>query len=441
MVTLPPVRRLLEISRITAIELCWLLKRTDKIGARLRHFRYMKYLLAVLISIGVAGAFFALIFRAADRDASMTLAELTAPAQNMAENPGNHERVQTAADGHISLASLDVDAIFYAVLGACAVLLLFRVVVLRVRTRREERLLARRLAFRSDMGITPSKSLSAERNMAPVFAPDLTEPDLEQRSSSAVVAKPRAACLREYLAHCTHGLTGKMIIGFSGMIAAFGLVAVAFVYFTLSASLNKHVMQRVRVVALNVSDGAPGYLLKKNAVGLREILRKHANRPELAYILVENRGGEIFAHSFAVLPEEIRGRAAVADQPAESQRVLRLGNADVYEVSAPILEGRNGTVRIGVWRDHVDAEINETLIPLIRLLALATCGGILAVVFLTWRINRPIFRLVAAAKAISSGDLDTPSPNVGDAGEFGELSRAIERMRSSVKAAMIRLSR
>ena len=104
------------------------------------------------------------------------------------------------------------------------------------------------------------------------------------------------------------------------------------------------------------------------------------------------------------------------------------------------MEGRGGAVRVGVWRAHVDAEINETVIPLIKLLGFVVGGGILVAVFLAWRINRPIFRLVAAAKAISSGDLDVPAPRVEDASEFGELSRAIERMRSSVKAAMIRLS-
>ena len=404
-------------------------------------FLTMKCLWVIFLSISVACAFLAPIFLTVDRDASMTLAERTAAAQDKAGNPGNYEFVRTTADGQLYLASLDVDSIFYAVIGVCGALLALRVVVMSMRTRRAERMLARRQTLQSGMGITSSLSPNAERKMAPVFVPDFTEPDLKRRSSSIIAAKRGGVGLGEYLAQFTRGLTGKMIICFSGVVVAFGLLAVAVTYFTLRPSLNRHVMQRVRVMALNVSDGAPGYLLKKNAAGLRELLRKHANTPELAYILVENRAGEIFAHSFTVLPEEIRGRAWVADQPAESQRALRLGDAGVYEVSVPILEGRNGTVRVGVWREHVNAEINETVFPLIKLLALATCGGILAVVFLAWQINRPILRLVAAAKAISSGDLDTPSPDVGGVSEFRELSRAIERMRSSVKAAITRLSR
>jgi HAMP domain-containing protein len=244
----------------------------------------------------------------------------------------------------------------------------------------------------------------------------------------------------DYLSHYTHGLTGKMVLTFAGIVAAFGLMTIALVYFTLTSSLSKHVIQRASVTAVNVSDGAPAFLLKNNATGLRELLRKHANRPHLAYILVENRAGEIFAHSFAVLPQEVQGRSSLGDRPPDSRRLLRLGENSVEEVSVPILEGRGGAVRVGIWRAHVDAEINETVIPLIKLLGFVVGGGILVAVFLAWRINRPIFRLVAAAKAISSGDLDVPAPRVEDASEFGELSRAIERMRSSVKAAMIRLS-
>jgi methyl-accepting chemotaxis protein len=163
------------------------------------------------------------------------------------------------------------------------------------------------------------------------------------------------------------------------------------------------------------------FCLKITRPACARILRKHASRPELAYILVENRAGEIFAHSFAVLPQEIQGSSSFGDRPADSRRLLQMGENVAEEVSAPILEGRGGAVRVGIWRAHVDAEVHETVIPLIKLLGFALSGGIFIAAFLAWRINHPIFRLVAAAKAISSGDLDRPAPRVEDVSEFGEL--------------------
>jgi HAMP domain-containing protein len=156
---------------------------------------------------------------------------------------------------------------------------------------------------------------------------------------------------------------------------------------------------------------------------------------------VEDRAGKIFAHSFDVFPRAVRGGSSSGAHAIESLSTVRLGDRDAYEISVPISEGRDGAVRVGFWREQVDAKISETVIPLINLVVLVLSGGALMAIFLVWQITRPIRRLVAAAKAISSGDLDTPSPQVEDSNEFGELSRAIERMRSSVKAAMVRLSR
>jgi HAMP domain-containing protein len=61
-------------------------------------------------------------------------------------------------------------------------------------------------------------------------------------------------------------------------------------------------------------------------------------------------------------------------------------------------------------------------------------------IYLAWKINRPIVRLVRSAQKISDGDLDAPSFGTADSTEFGELARALERMRSSIKAALARLT-
>ena len=112
----------------------------------------------------------------------------------------------------------------------------------------------------------------------------------------------------------------------------------------------------------------------------------------------------------------------------------------VYEVRVPILEGQMGAVRVGIWKDDVDAEISKTVVPILKLVVLVVCGGVFMAIFLVWRITRPILRLVRTARRISEGELDIPSLGVNDAGEFGELSRSFERMRSSVKAAIVRLN-
>lgn len=122
------------------------------------------------------------------------------------------------------------------------------------------------------------------------------------------------------------------------------------------------------------------------------------------------------------------------------QHTLRVGEGMVYEVSVPILDGQVGAVRVGIWKDDVDAAISDTIAPLVWWLLLVILGGTLLALILAWNISRPIVRLVKIAGRISHGELDAPSLGVEDRTEFGELSRAFERMRSSVKAAVMRLS-
>ena len=407
--------------------------------------RWFAILLLLILALAVLSL---LSLYSTERD-SVTLAELVLlDEKNNAPARAEIDSVASAGVDNVFLANLEIASIFYAVLGVCGFLIAIRIVVSVLRALKEERLHVAHQPYESRGPVSgpgrSSNELTAAANpSSPETTPGFNEVMAEERRmgrTQRAVSRFAPSRVWDYLGHYAHGLTGRMVLTFTGLVAMFGLLTMALVYFTLASSLSKHVIERARITAVNISDGAPGFLFKNNAAGLRELLRKHASRPELAYILVENRAGEILAHSFSVLPKEVQAGSLPGDRSAGSRR-LNVGENAVEEVFVPILEGRGGAVRVGMWREHIDAEINETVIPLIKLLGFVVSGGVLLALFLAWRINRPIFRLVAAAKAISTGDLDVQSPRVDDTSEFGELARAIERMRSSVKAAMIRLER
>ncbi len=242
---------------------------------------------------------------------------------------------------------------------------------------------------------------------------------------------------RRWIPHM-QSLSGRMVATFTCIVAMLGLVTTTLVYFTVESSLRYHAIERARVTAINVSDSAAGSILKKNAKGMRELLQKRTHRPKLAYILVQNNSKKVYAHTFDVLPEELEN--ASSEVGGQGERSLRLGGAAVIEVSVPILDGRSGMVRIGIWQKEIDDEISRAITPLIKALSLVVIGGILMAIYLAWKINRPIVRLVRSAQKISNGNLDAPSFGTADKTEFGELARALERMRSSIKAALARLS-
>jgi HAMP domain-containing protein len=403
--------------------------------------------LVFVLFFSLACAFLGLLLMTSEPNDSLTLADLGSRAYRSA-GPSEtlRELVQSVRDG-ASWASLDLDLIFYAVLGACGGLLALRAVVSAVRMARIERL-ARSQATNDHITIDATPNMPAAGAVAPprslkIGAPArpvgvLTQQSLSVAPRSDGTHLPSTRWLR--LAPYGLGLTGKMIFTFTAIIAAFGSLTLVVVYFTLTSSLTKQSIQRARLIALNVSDSIPGYLFKKDAARLREFLRKRASRAGMAYVLVEDSKGEILSHSFAVLPQQVRNTVPTDHPRNAGQRLFRLGDGMVHDVSVPVFEGQIGAVRVGVWKDEIDDEISKTVIPIVKFIAVVFCGGILMAILLTWRMTRPILRLVRTARRVSEGELDVPSLGVDDSGEFGELSRSFERLRSSVKAAVVRLN-
>jgi HAMP domain-containing protein len=236
------------------------------------------------------------------------------------------------------------------------------------------------------------------------------------------------------------GLTGKMLLALTGTVALFGFSTVAVVYFTVTNSLREHQLKRATVLALNISDAAASYVVAKKTAELGALLGKSASGPAMAYIVVADRKGAVAAQSLATLPSELPPSLNQEPTRRTQRQTLTVGGRAVYETTVPLLEGQAGTVRVGLWAQEVEAEIHRTVAPVILGILAVLAGGLICSIYLVWQINRPIAKLVRIASHISHGELDMPLSGTRDPGEFGELSRALERMRSSVKAAMTRLN-
>jgi HAMP domain-containing protein len=106
----------------------------------------------------------------------------------------------------------------------------------------------------------------------------------------------------------------------------------------------------------------------------------------------------------------------------------------------PILDGQLGAVHVGLWADTVQQDVRGTLLPIIGLIAACLVIGIAISVIIAGKTIRPILELKLSADEISRGNLDASVSVQGD-DEVGELARSLERMRASLKAAMLRLNR
>ena len=230
---------------------------------------------------------------------------------------------------------------------------------------------------------------------------------------------------------------------FAGIMLLLGVFVLVTVYQITKNALRDQLDQRILLIANTFSDAAAGYLVGGNLLALHALARKYTLLDGVAFAFIENSKGEVVVHTLGDFPPELQQRLPITEQRQIFRRELSLAGRAVYATGVPILEGQLGTVHVGFWRDTVEKEIQRTLRPLVGIMALVPLIGALIAFLLAHWIVRPIAGLTEIADKVTMGDLETSVSGkcVRSRDEIGDLARSLERMRSSLKAAMMRLGR
>jgi len=225
------------------------------------------------------------------------------------------------------------------------------------------------------------------------------------------------------------------------LITFLGLLIISVVYQLTSGALRDQFDQRALAIATNLSDAAAAHVVRKNVLDLSGLVRKYALLQGVEYAFIEDGKGEVIAHTLGTFPPELKKTVSPEGRLHMQRRALRLEGKMVYETSVPILGGQVGATHLGIRGDFVEGEIRRAVLPIIEIVAGIVLGGILISSALVAVMTRPIRRLRHVADSMSKGDLDTPvSVSMESRDEIGDLARSLERMRSSLKAAMSRFS-
>ena len=151
---------------------------------------------------------------------------------------------------------------------------------------------------------------------------------------------------------------------------------------------------------------------------------------------------DLEGHRGKVLANYPVGLAATSNlEPALVQVYRRDTGQTVWDVSAPIfVKGKHwGGFRVGVSMEKIaerQRSLLATLVAMFLAFLVVTGGAMHLVVRLAMK---PVVALTAAADQISLGEaLDTPL-KAATTDEIGKLTKAVDRLRASLKAAMSRL--
>ena len=237
------------------------------------------------------------------------------------------------------------------------------------------------------------------------------------------------------------GLTWKIGGIYTGVMVVLGAFVIAAVYLLTQSTLRDQPDKRALAIVTNFSDAAAGHVAGRNLLALHALARKYTLLDSVAYAYVEDGKGEIVVHTLETFPQELRQELPAGAKRQIRRRELSFADRTVYETAVPVLEGQLGNVYVGFWADAVQKEIRGTLVPIVGIVAIVPFVGALLSFLLAHWIVRPIVGLTEIADKVTMGALETSVGGecVTARDEIGDLARSLERMRSSLKAAMLRL--
>jgi len=220
-----------------------------------------------------------------------------------------------------------------------------------------------------------------------------------------------------------------MVLAMALLILVLGLGGTLHARFTLSDISNDQLQMRGVALANDLSAESSELLLSNDIFGLyQDINRLLLSAEDIEYIVVLGPDGEVRASNFeGGLPAGLReANTAVPGAPFSARR-LNSDRGDILDVAAPIMDGKLGTVRIGLSRQGLEKQVSDLTFRLLALTGAVLIVGLALAYGLSIVVIRPLSRLAEAARAVGRGDL-AQRVEVASQDEVGRLGQAFNAM-------------
>jgi two-component system sensor histidine kinase AtoS len=229
-------------------------------------------------------------------------------------------------------------------------------------------------------------------------------------------------------------LRAQLLLGTVLVIAPVMIAVMAVVDHQQRAGIISEMERRGEALARNLAAISYGPLLLYNFTALEQNVVRIADEHDVVYAVVLDADGRVAAHSRYpdrvghFLQGAVHERAASATEPLTQETVTSAREA-VYDFAVPVLvDGRKwGTVRLGLTKARMEAELRRTRLELGALTLVTVVLGSAAAALVARRIARPVQQLAEGAAAISRGELNQRiEPSTPD--EIGRLAAAFNHM-------------
>ena len=222
-----------------------------------------------------------------------------------------------------------------------------------------------------------------------------------------------------------------------GLIMLLGGTVTVLVRSTMSDALSHELESRGVAIARDLAAQSTDLVLTDNVFTLHQLLLSTVeNNPDLLYAFVLRPDGRVAGHSFAKgVPPDLLAANSLPFGQEVSLQVLNSKVGLIHDVAVPVLEGRAGIARIGLWEQRLRKQLTTTTVQLLLTILIVSAIGLGCGLFLTWVLTRPVKAMVKVAHGVTQGNLSLRAPR-WPRDELGTLSGSINAMVDELARAL-----
>ncbi len=232
----------------------------------------------------------------------------------------------------------------------------------------------------------------------------------------------------------TLNLKAKILMMTAGVVMMSAVSMMFFVKTALYQKLFIKLQERGFSIATYIAEYSIAPILTEQFFELEMMARDvKSSEEDIEYICILNNDGEVLAHTFEEgFPVDLKSANIIGAGQTRSVQAVKMGTKDILDIAVPVLKGEVGSIHLGLSRDSIKRDINDIVMLMLWIITAVMSAGVVAAIFLSKTITRPVSELAEAVRIVGCGDLGH-IVHVSTHDEIGQLADHFNKMTKDLK--------
>lgn len=230
-------------------------------------------------------------------------------------------------------------------------------------------------------------------------------------------------------------LRTKIVLVLSGLVLIMGFGGTLYAKRDLSRILTSEAQETGLALAQSLAQLSAPLLLTDDIFALYEQINSTLlSNSNVRYVFILSPEGRVLYHTFGGgIPLGLKDINPVPPGKKHSATAITTDQGGIIDIAVPILEGQNGTVRLGFSQVRQETIVGQYISFLLLVVLLVAVLAIILSHYLSRVLTRPISALAQGAREIMNGQFSFTAAEGGD--EIGQLGQAFNRMTAELSSS------